>query len=88
MRRKRRPSRQTGLAQLQRRFQMKTPGPRGLPRQILHMLEDGRLSQSFVHRLLGFVKESYAYHHSHQDYLEEICDGLRAISAEFKRLTG
>lgn len=64
-------------------FSNENPRAERLPRHILHMLEDGRLSQTFVHRLLyGFVKESYAYHHSHQDYLEEICDGLRAISAE------
>ena len=63
-------------------FSNENPRAQRLPRHILHMLEDGRLSQSFVQRLLGFVKESYAYHHSHEDYLEEICDGLRAISAE------
>ena len=64
-------------------FSNENPRAERLPRHILHMLEDGRLSQTFVHRLLyGFVKESYAYHHCHQDYLEEIADGLRAISTD------
>ena len=59
-------------------FSNENPRAEKLPREILHMLEDGRLSHSFVHRLLGFVDGT----HAHEEYLEEICDGLRAISAE------
>ena len=56
-------------------FSIENPRAEKLPRAILHMLEDGRLSQTFVHRLLGFVKET----HAHEGYLEEIADGLKAI---------
>ena len=56
-------------------FSNENPRADRLPRAILHMLEDSTLSQSFVHRLLGFVKET----HAHEGYLEEIADELRAI---------
>jgi len=59
-------------------FSNENPRAEKLPRAILHMLEDSRLSQSFVHRLLGFVKET----HCHEGYLEEIADGLKAIASD------
>ena len=57
-------------------FSNENPRAEKLPRQILHMLEDGRLSHSFVHRLLAFVSVS----HAHEEYLEEISDGLMDLS--------
>ena len=59
-------------------FSNENPRAEKLPRAILHMLEDSRLSQSFVHRLLGFVKET----HCHEGYLEEIAAGLKAIASD------
>ena len=59
-------------------FSNENPRAEKLPRAILHMLEDSRLSQSFVHRLLGFVKET----HAHEGYLEEIADGLKALASD------
>ena len=59
-------------------FSNENPRAEKLPRMILHMLEDSTLSQSFVHRLLGFVKET----HCHEGYLEEMADGLKAIASD------
>ena len=41
-------------------------------------LENSTLSQSFAHRLLGFVHET----HAHDGYLEEIADGLKAMAGD------
>ena len=60
-------------------FSNENPRAEKLPRAILHMLEDSNLSQSFAHRLLGFV---HIGTHAHDGYLEEIADGLKAITSD------
>ncbi len=59
-------------------FSNENPKAKYLPPQILELLDSGKLSETFVHRLMnGFVKN--ASHH-HREHLEDIARRLQHLS--------
>ena len=61
-----------------REFSNENPKAKHLPRGILELLDSGKLSEIFVHRLMvGFVKSEY---HFHKAYLADIAERLQHLS--------
>jgi len=59
-------------------FSNENPRAKYLPRPILEMLDSGKLSETFVHRLMnGFVKNES---HHHREHLEDIARRLQHLS--------
>ena len=59
-------------------FSNENPKAQYLPRPLLEMLDSGKLSETFVHRLMnGFVKNES---HHHREHLEDIARRLQHLS--------